>query len=60
MFNVEYRTLDKLGRTKRTYHGGVFREEEQIDKFKEKVIKESKDKVAFDIYYLNENVFKVS
>lgn len=60
MYNVEYRTLDKLGRTKKTFHGGIFLKENQVDIFKEKIEKESKDKIAFDVYFLNEDLFKLS
>lgn len=59
MFNLEYRILDKLGRTKRTKYGGLFRDEVKLEEFKQKVLEEEKGKkVAFDVYILNDSLFK--
>lgn len=58
MFNLEFRILDKLGRTKKTFHGGVFRNEEELNQAKEKILTENvKHKVAFDVYLLDKPIF---
>ena len=60
-YNLEYRILDKLGRTKKTFHGGVFKSEEQIRAVKENIEhKNSKHKIAFDVYIIEDPFFKLS
>lgn len=59
MYNLEYRILDKLGRTKKTLHGGVFLLETSLDFAKDRILsKYPKHKIAFDVYILDEPVFK--
>ena len=59
MYNLEYRILDKLGRTKKTLHGGVFLLETSLDFAKERILKNyPKQKITFDVYILDEPVFK--
>lgn len=58
MFNLEFRILDKLGRTKKTFHGGVFRTEEELNKAKERILTENvKHKIAFNVYLLDKPIF---
>lgn len=58
MFNLEYRILDKLGRTKQTKHGGIFFSEKKLEEFKQKVLLEEKNKkIAFDVYILSLPLF---
>lgn len=61
MYNLEYRILDKLGRTKKTLHGGVFSLETSLDYAKERILKQHpRHKIAFDVYILDEPTFKLS
>lgn len=58
MYNLEYRVLDKLGRTKKTFHGGVYKNEDELGKAKEKILSEfAKHKLAFDVYLLDKPIF---
>lgn len=58
MFNLEYRILDKLGRTKQTKHGGLFLSEEKLEEFKQQILLQEKNKkVAFDVYILSKPIF---
>ena len=58
LYNVEYRYLDSLGRTKTTYHGGIFSDLEDIEIFKNTVLeKEQERSIAFDVYLLDKPLF---
>lgn len=58
VYNLEYRILDKLGRTKSTRHGGLFLSEEKLEQFKQEVLqKEKSKKIAFDVYVLERPLF---
>lgn len=55
VYNLEYRVLDKLGRTKSTFHGGVFKSEEAVNLAKETIEKNNPDsKIAFDVYFIDD------
>lgn len=60
MYNVEYKTLDKLGRTKKTFHGGIFLTEEKLEEFKKEILSNTKEKISFEVYSLNESNIKLS
>lgn len=58
IYNLEYRILDKLGRTKHTRHAGLFIDEEKLEAAKSKILDEEKPKkVAFDVYVLERPIF---
>jgi len=59
IYNLEYRILDRLGRTKTTKHAGVFLEESKLEAAKQSIIKQNaKRKLAFDVYLIEEPLFK--
>ena len=55
IYNLEYRVLDKLSRTKSTVHVGLFRTTEDVEHAK-KVIYENntEHKIAFDVYIIDD------
>jgi len=59
MYNLEYRILDKLGRTKKTLNVGIFSTDEKLELAKTKVIEDNKeDMIAFDVYAIDLPIFK--
>lgn len=55
IYNLEYRVLDKLKRTKKTFHGGLFLDEVKLDEAKKQIIESIKEKnVAFDVYVIEQ------
>lgn len=61
IFVLEYRLLDKLGRTKKTYNAGVFVREGEIEAAKEQITaSQTNNKIAFDVYIADEPIFKLS
>lgn len=61
LYNVEYRILDRLGRTKSTKHIGVFNNEKKVEEVKSSILKNvSFSKVAFDIYAIPDPIFKIN
>ena len=60
IYNVEYRILDKLGRTKQTLHGGLFVDEEKVEEFKHRILEKEKGrKIAFDVYPIQKGLFGI-
>jgi len=59
MYNLEYRILDKLGRTKKTFHVGLFITDDKLQQAKSKVIEDNKENnIAFDVYAVDMPIFK--
>jgi hypothetical protein len=54
LYNLEYRILDKLGRTKKTLWGGLFATQEALAGKQNEVLSKYK-KVAFDVYIIEED-----
>jgi hypothetical protein len=54
LYNLEYRILDKLGRTKKTLWGGLFATEAALQDKQQEVLQKHK-KVAFDVYIIEED-----
>ncbi len=54
LYNLEYRILDKLGRTKKTLWGGLFATEDALQDKQQEVLQKHK-KVAFDVYIIEED-----
>lgn len=53
IFNLEYRILDKLERTKKTIHGGVFMCENSLEQAKQKILESIQNKkITFDVYVI--------
>ncbi len=58
LYNLEYRYLDSMGRTKNTSHGGVFSDLNKIEDFKSNLLaREKKKKIAFDVYIMDKPLF---
>lgn len=59
IYNLEYRVLDKLGRTKETYHGGLFTDLDRVEQYKQKLLdQKTKKKIAFDVYVIDQVTFR--
>lgn len=54
LYNLEYRLLDRLGRTKKTLWGGLFATQEALLDKQNEVLSKHK-KVAFDVYIIPED-----
>jgi hypothetical protein len=54
LYNLEYRLLDKLGRTKKTLWGGLFATQHALQDKQNEVLSKHK-KVAFDVYIIQED-----
>lgn len=53
IYNLEYRILDKLKRTKKTLHGGLYMDEQKLEEAKQKILSSEKNKnIAFDVYLI--------
>jgi hypothetical protein len=60
IYNLEYRILDKLNRTKDVKHGGIFSNLEKLEAAKQNITESTKGKkVAFDVYIIEKNIFGV-
>ena len=58
IYNLECKVLDKLGRAKKTFHGGIFSSEDALQLGKEKVLEDSKDvSLRFEVYIIDSPVF---
>lgn len=61
IYNLEYRILDKLNRTKSTVHVGVFSNSEAVEAAKQIIYeKNTEQKIAFDIYIIEKPFYTVS
>lgn len=58
VYNLEYKVRDKLGRTKKSVHVGVFNDLDKLEVAKVQVSK-SNPGVTFDVYQSNHNIFDV-
>ena len=59
IYNLEYRILDRLGRTKTTKHVGIFLNEPKLEAAKQSIIEQNaKRKLAFDVFLIEEPLFK--
>jgi len=54
LYNLEYRILDKLGRTKKILWGGLFATQEALADKQNEILSRHK-KVSFDVYIIEEN-----
>lgn len=54
LYNLEYRILDKLGRTKKTLWGGLFGNLAALEGKQKEVLGKHK-KVAFDVYIIEQD-----
>lgn len=58
IYNLECKVLDKLGRAKKTFHGGIFNSEDTLQQGKEKVLEESKDlSLRFEVFIIDSPLF---
>lgn len=61
VYNLEYRILDKLGRTKSSHHVGLFKTEEDVNHAKSVIEKQqNENKISFDVYIIDEPFLKLS
>lgn len=54
IYNLEYRVLDKLKRAKKVVHVGLYKSLEDVETAKEKISTSSSDKIAFDVYIIDD------
>lgn len=47
---LEYKSIDSKGREKNSVHAGVYKSLQEIDKKKEEILNEIKNKISFQIY----------
>lgn len=50
LFTLEYKLVDSKGREKRPLFVGVYKTLEEIEKAKEALLKDCKDKISFQVY----------
>lgn len=56
MYNLEYRVLDKLGRTKKTLWGGMFKGLNELEDGKQSILNKNKKlHIAFDVYIIDKH-----
>lgn len=60
IYNLEYSTLDKLGRAKNSRHVGLYRTEEEVEAAKIKTQANISDhKISFQVYIIDDPFLKV-
>lgn len=60
IYNLEYRILDKLNRTKDVKHGGIFKDLDKLEAAKQTITEKTKGKkIAFDVYIIERNIFGI-
>jgi hypothetical protein len=60
IYNLEYRILDKLNRTKDVKHGGIFVDLDKLEAAKQSITENTKGKkIAFDVYIIQRNILGV-
>ena len=55
-FSLEYKTMDSKGREKNAKFVGIFQSEEEIEKAKQQLLKETTNNISFQVYN-HEHVF---
>lgn len=58
LYNLEYSVVDKLNRSKKKYHVGVFKSEDEVEQAKTKILSslDGDDGIMFTVY-ISENIF---